>query len=53
MDTFVARAIGLRHGVCYVPEPFIKWRCSAQGFAASSRWDERVAIVRRAAALMR
>src|SRR5262249_27808983 len=53
MDTFVARAIGLRHGVCYVPETFVKWRYSALGFCGSSRWGELVRIVRRAAALMR
>jgi glycosyltransferase involved in cell wall biosynthesis len=53
MDTFVARAIGLRHGVCYVPAPFMKWRYSEQGFCGSSRWEELVRIVKRAAELMR
>ena len=53
MDSFAARAIGLRHGVCYAPEPFMKWRWSEQSFCGRSRWDERVAIVRRAAMLMR
>jgi glycosyltransferase involved in cell wall biosynthesis len=53
MDTFVARAIGLRHGVCYVPEPFMQWRYSEQGFCARSRWEELVRIVKRAAGLMR
>src|SRR5207248_3695721 len=53
MDTFVARAIGLRHGVCYVPRPFMEWRYSERGFCGSSRWDELLRVVRRAAALMR
>jgi hypothetical protein len=53
MDTFVARAIGLRYGVCYIPEPLSLWRYSEQGFCASSRWDELVRVVKRAAVLMR
>jgi glycosyltransferase involved in cell wall biosynthesis len=53
MDTFVARAIGLRYGVCYVPEVFMKWRWSEQGFCGRSHWDEQVCVVRRAAELMR
>jgi glycosyltransferase involved in cell wall biosynthesis len=53
MDTFVARCIGLRHGVCYVPQTFMHWRFSPHGFSASSRWDDLVRIVRRAAVLMR
>jgi glycosyltransferase involved in cell wall biosynthesis len=53
MDTFVARAIGLRYGVCYVPEVFMEWRWSRQGFSGSSRAPDLVRIVRRAAELMR
>jgi glycosyltransferase involved in cell wall biosynthesis len=53
MDTFVARAIGLRYGVCYAPDVFMHWRFSPQGFCGSSRWDDLVRIVKRAAALMR
>jgi len=53
MDTFVARAIGLRDGACYVPETFVKWRYSRKGYCGSSSWQERVHIVRRAVELMR
>jgi GT2 family glycosyltransferase len=53
MDTFVARAIGLRHGICYIPEQVTKWRYSEQGVAGGSRWDEQVRVIRRAAELMR
>jgi glycosyltransferase involved in cell wall biosynthesis len=53
MDTFVARSIGLRHGVCYAPEVFMHWRFSERGFCGSSRWEDLVRVVKRAAALMR
>jgi hypothetical protein len=53
MDTFIARAIGLCHGVCYVPETFMQWRWSPQGYAASNKWNEQARIVKRAAELMR
>jgi hypothetical protein len=53
MDTFIARTIGLRYGMCYVPETFMHWRYSPHGFSASSRRAELVRIIRRAAELMR
>jgi glycosyltransferase involved in cell wall biosynthesis len=53
MDTFVARAVGLRHGACYVPQTFMNWRSSPGGVSGGSGWEERARVVRRAAELMR
>jgi glycosyltransferase involved in cell wall biosynthesis len=53
MDTFVARAVGLRDGACYVPEPFMNWRYSPRGVCGGTGWQERARVVRRAGALMR
>lgn len=54
-DTFSARAIALKHGMCYFPEPLYGWRRLETGFSGAGRTDARrmLQVVRRAAALMR
>jgi len=34
-DWFVVHAIGLRRGMCYVPEPLVKFRVMSQGYGSS------------------
>lgn len=34
-DNFVTKAIGLKHGACYIPQPFLRWRYSPGGLANS------------------
>ncbi len=43
-DTFAARAVGLKHGACYVPEKFAIWRRLATSFSGQSRNDPRAAL---------
>jgi glycosyltransferase involved in cell wall biosynthesis len=54
-DTFCIQAIGLKHGVCYVPEVFTRWRRLSSSFSAQSRSDGRhtLGLVAKAAAIMR
>lgn len=40
-DTFAARAIALKHGACYVPEPFSKWRRMAGSVSQSTTREAR------------
>lgn len=53
MDTFAARAVGLRRGVCYLARPVMKWTVSEGGLALATSVDDALAIAGRAAALMR
>jgi len=54
-DTFAARAIALKHGACYVPEPFYRWRYLQHSLSNANAGDPGfyMAIVEKAAALMR
>jgi GT2 family glycosyltransferase len=54
-DTFAIRAIGLKYGICYVPERFSLWRNMSQNFSAKARSDYRhmLDLVARATHLMR
>jgi glycosyltransferase involved in cell wall biosynthesis len=54
-DTFAIRAIGLKYGICYVPQRFSLWRNMSQNFSAKARSDYRhmLDLVARAAYLMR
>lgn len=36
-DTFAIRAIGLKHGVCYVGIPCVAWRTTTDGYSSKSR----------------
>jgi len=53
-DTFAIRAIGLKEGVCYVPERFSIWRQLPQNFSSKSRHDYRhmLDLIARAVYLM-
>ena len=54
-DTFAIRAIGLRHGACYIPQPCTCMRWSPNTFSSSTMADARLMlkIVARMADLMR
>ncbi|MFH1353956.1 MAG: glycosyltransferase family A protein [bacterium] len=54
-DSFAARAIGLRYGVCYVPRPFMTWVISPDSLSHSTsrRPMEMWKIINRAGELMR
>ncbi len=54
-DTFALRAVGLEHGVCYVPERWAAYRVMPDSFYRTRKLDfpYMLAIVRRAAELMR
>lgn len=54
-DTFAIRAIGLRDGICYVPEKFSLWRQMSKTFSEKSRRDHRhmLDLIARGAYLMR
>lgn len=54
-DTFSARAIALKYGMCYVPEPLAKWRRLDSSFSAGARQDHEKALdlISRTARLMR
>lgn len=54
-DSFAARAIGLRYGVCYVPKPFMTWVISSDSLshATSRRPIKMLKIINRAVKLMR
>jgi glycosyltransferase involved in cell wall biosynthesis len=53
VDTFVSRAIGLKHGACYIPQPFVQWRYAPSSLAHATTTWEALRIVRRAARQMR
>lgn len=38
-DTVALRAVGLRHGAGYVPQPCVTWRVTPGSFAAREGWD--------------
>lgn len=54
-DTFVANALGLKFGTCYVPEPFARWRIVKTGYSYRNLVDPRATldIIHRAVYLMR
>ena len=54
-DTFAIRAIGLKDGICFVPERFSIWRRMKQNFSEKSRHDYRhiLDLIARAEFLMR
>ena len=54
-DTFAIRAIGLRHGACYIPQPFTCIRWSRSSFSSSIMADATLMlkVVERMADLMR
>jgi glycosyltransferase involved in cell wall biosynthesis len=54
-DTWAARAIGLKYGICYVPEPFVLWRKLSTSYSGQSRTNSRhtLDLITRAARLMR
>ncbi len=54
-DTFSARAIALKYGMCYVPEKLALWRRLDSSFSAQSRYDNEktLALIARTARLMR
>ncbi|MCG3175092.1 MAG: hypothetical protein MOGMAGMI_00014 [Candidatus Omnitrophica bacterium] len=54
-DSFAGRAMGLRHGVCYLPVDGYYWHLDAGSLSQGTRRDPRRmrAIIDRAAALMR
>ncbi|MEX2287274.1 MAG: glycosyltransferase family 2 protein [Planctomycetaceae bacterium] len=54
-DTFALRAIGLKHGACYINETVTRWRRSTASFSGKSRANPRhtLDLVARAARLMR
>ena len=54
-DTFAIQAIALKHGAVYLPSPCMAWRRLPDSFSANAlgNWRDRLAIVDRAAALMR
>ncbi len=43
-DTLAMHAAGLRHGVCFVPEVFTRWRRLSAAFSAASRNDSSHAV---------
>lgn len=54
-DTFAIQAIALKYGAVYLPEPGMAWRRLHNSLSANTLgdWRGRLAIVERAAALMR
>ncbi len=52
-DTFAARAVGLKYGACYVPEPIMHWRYAPGSLAHATPVRKALDVVRRAARLMR
>jgi len=54
-DTFAIRAIGLKFGVCYIPEPFVHWRSIRNSFShlTHANAKSRLNMVARKAYLMR
>lgn len=54
-DTFAIRAIALRYGAAYVPEPFMAWRKISGSLSTSAQqaWHGNREIIDRAAELMR
>ncbi len=54
-DTFAARAIGLKYGACYIPEPVVNWRRHTGSFSDAAREDggRALELISRAACLMR
>lgn len=53
MDTFLARAVGLRYGGCYIAAPVMNWFVSESGLARGTPVERALAIAARAAELMR
>jgi hypothetical protein len=53
VDTFVARAIGLKYGACYIPQPFLQWRYAPNSLAHGTTTWEALRIAQRAARQMR
>ena len=43
-DTFALRAIALRYGACYLPEPCATWRVTPRSYAASEGHDPEVML---------
>ncbi len=54
-DTFSARAIALKYGMCYVPKKLALWRRLDTSFSAASRYDNEktLSLIGRTARLMR
>jgi GT2 family glycosyltransferase len=54
-DTFALRAVAMKHGACYVPQPLAAWRRLPQSFSRRSmrRLADSLQLADRAAALMR
>lgn len=54
-DTFAARAVGLKYGVCYTPQPLTAWRRLAGSYSDKSRTDARftLELIERAVGIMR
>ena len=54
-DTFIMRAIALRHGACYIPEPCTVWTMDPTAYSGEARTNPRISLdfVTRAAGLMR
>lgn len=38
-DTVAQRALALRYGACYLPQPCVTWRVTSGSFAAREGWD--------------
>ncbi len=43
-DSFVARAIGLKYGACYIPDPGVVWVCLSQSLCQSSFRDRKLML---------
>lgn len=41
-DWFACLVIALRHGICYIPEPLVKYRVSSSSYSSSSHRDRQV-----------
>ncbi|MCA9069521.1 MAG: hypothetical protein KDA84_11385, partial [Planctomycetaceae bacterium] len=54
-DTFSARAVALKYGMCYVPEPLAMWRRLESSFSGTSRDDTQktLMLISQAVELMR
>ncbi len=54
-DTFSFRAVVLKHGMCFMPETFTRWRRLAGSFSGAGRTDAKFTldVIARAARLMR
>ena len=54
-DTFAINAVGLKHGVCYVPEPFARCKVLTTSYSSTTRADPRATldVINRAVYLMR